>query len=68
MITHSSGGHSAAGSNLLPMPVLMFCTICSLAKPQYGSAADVAISHNTTPYDLSDIIHVIIFQRDSFNT
>jgi len=54
-ITHSNGGHSGTGSNLFLMPFLTFSTICSLAEPQYGSAASVTISHSTTPYDLRHI-------------
>jgi len=53
--TYSNGGHSGTGSNLLLMPLLTFWTICSLAEPQYGTAASVTISHSTTPYDLKHI-------------
>jgi len=48
--THSLPGQPSGGA-MRPPPPTYFKT-SSFDKPWYGWAANVAISHNTTPYDL----------------
>ena len=49
-MTYSLGGHLSGVSIIFPLPT--YFRTSSLESPWYGWAASVAISHNTTPYDL----------------